>query len=111
MADDDEVPRIPRGRGIKLSRPELVRILVTLGFLIAIVVLAKPCSDAVSKFVMRFDNGSAGSAMPRPGNVDLPAGSAGSDHYIHFKGMTDEQIKAAIEADRARHAGSAGSAN
>ncbi len=108
MAEEEEIPKLPRGRGLKLSGPEIFRILITLGLLIAIVVLAKPCGDAVGNFVMRFDKGSAGSAMPRPGTLDVPAGSAGSDAYIHFKGMTDDQIKEAIERERARHAGSAG---
>lgn len=108
MGEEEEIPKLPRGRGFKLSGPEIFRILITLGLLIAIVVLAKPCGDAVSHFVMRFDNGSAGSAMPKPGALDVPGGSAGSDAYIHFKGMTDDQIKEAIERERARHTGSAG---
>src|SRR5258708_20983331 len=112
MADDEEVPGIPRGRGIKLSGPELVRVLVTFGLLVGILVLAKPCGDAVGKFVMRFDNGSAGSALPRPGTIDTPKGSAaGSDEYIHFKGMTDQQNPDAVEEKRPGHAGSAGAAN
>ncbi len=108
------MPRLPRGRGIRLSGPEIFRILLTFGMLVAILVLAKPCSDAVSTFVMRFDN-NAGSAMPRPGKVDKPAPApvppptAGSDsQYVHLRpGMTDDEVKAAIEQAKQKQAGSA----
>ncbi len=108
------MPRLPRGRGLKLSGPEIFRILLTFGMLVAILVLAKPCGDAVSKFVMHFDNGSAASAMPKPGQVDKPAAAPapelGSDsQYVHLRpGMTDDEVKAAIEeAKRKQSAGSA----
>ncbi|HEX7837791.1 MAG TPA: hypothetical protein VF469_10025 [Kofleriaceae bacterium] len=121
----DEVPRLPRGRGIRLSRPELVRVAglaILLGFLL---VTQRPCASAVSKFVTSFgDQGSAAAAMPRPGTIELPgraadpaaaasgSGSAGGDEpgldgYEHLRpGMTDAEIKAVIDRARAR-AGSA----
>lgn len=99
MADADEpVPRLPRGRGLKLSGPELFRIAVTVAMLVAVVVLARPCANAVSGFVTSFDNGSAkgsgsGSAAARPDAAD--------EHYIHLKpGMTDEQMKEEIRKAR-----------
>jgi hypothetical protein len=108
----EEVPRLPRGRGIKLSGPELFRVLLIICMLVAVLVLAKPCGDAVSKFVMGFDgSGSAsGSARPKPTPAPAPTtgmGSGGSDQYEHLTpGMTDDEVKAAIE--RAKHkAGSA----
>ncbi len=114
MAEQDEVPKLPRGRGLKLSGPEIFRILLTFGMLVAILVLAKPCGDAVSKFVMHFDNGSAGSAMPKPGQLDKPAAAPpppalGSDsQYVHLRpGMTDDEVKAAIEEAKHKAAGSA----
>ncbi|MGE5186873.1 MAG: hypothetical protein ACM31C_32705 [Acidobacteriota bacterium] len=119
--EEDEIPKLPRGRGLKLSGPEIFRILLTFGMLVAILVLAKPCGDAVSKFVMHFDNGSAASAMPSigssrersgAGQVDkpAPAPALGSDsQYVHLRpGMTDDEVKAAIEqAKRKQAAGSA----
>ncbi len=114
--DPGEVPKLPRGRGLKLSRPELVRIALTLAMLVAILVLAKPCGEAVGRFVTSFDQGSGkGSAMPSidkssgAGKVDMPAsGSAqGSDQYEHLRpGMTDEELKAAVERAKHKAAGS-----
>ena len=120
MSEDSEpVPKLPRGRGLKLTGPEVFRILITGAMLVAVLVLAKPCGNAMSNFVMGFDNGSnKGSAMPKPGTVDLPGsaaqlpGSAGDYVELH-PGMTDEQVQQAIEQAKAKakqHAGSAGSA-
>jgi hypothetical protein len=105
--DDEGVPKLPRGRGIKLSGPEIFRIALTAGMLIAILVLAKPCSDAVSRFVMRFDNGSAKAAeMPHPGQP-APAVTAGSQHYeLITPDMTDAEKRAAIDRARRAAAGS-----
>ena len=53
----------------------MFRILLTGAMLVAIIVLAHPCANAVSGFVTSFDNGSAGSAanaMPKPDNVRPP---------------------------------------
>ena len=118
--DSEPVPKLPRGRGLKLTGPEIFRILITGAMLVAVLVLAKPCGNAMSNFVMGFDNnGSAkGSALPRPGTVDLPGsaaelpGSAGDYVELH-PGMTDEQVQQAIDQAKAKakaHAGSAGSA-
>jgi len=117
--DSEPVPKLPRGRGLKLTGPEVFRILITGAMLVAVLVLAKPCGNAMSNFVMGFDNGSnKGSAMPKPGTVDLPGsaaqlpGSAGDYVELH-PGMTDEQVQQAIEQAKAKakqHAGSAGSA-
>ncbi|HTR56332.1 MAG TPA: hypothetical protein VMJ10_36915 [Kofleriaceae bacterium] len=104
MSDDEPVPKLPRGRGLKLSKPELFKIALTAAILVAVVALAHPCGEAVSGFVMRFDNNqNAGSAMPKPGTVDMP------QHYEHLTpGMTDEQQKAAVqrEIERAKRSGS-----
>src|SRR5437763_16912908 len=70
---DEPVPKIPYARGLRLPRPELFRIGMFGTLLIAVIVLAKPCSDSVSKFVTSFDSGSnAGSQMPKPGTVVEP---------------------------------------
>jgi hypothetical protein len=99
---DEEVPKLPRGRGLKLSGPEIFKILITVGMLVAIIVLAKPCSNAVSNFVMRFDNGSnAGSQMPKPEKLTPPPKG------VMLRGdMTDEERRQAIERARAAAAGS-----
>ena len=121
MSEDSEpVPKLPRGRGLRLSGAEMFRILITTAMLIAVLVLAKPCGNAMSNFVMGFDKGSGkGSAMAKPGTLDLPApatvpGSTGDYVELH-PGMTDEQVQQAIDQARAKarareQAGSAGSA-
>ena len=92
-AGDDDVPRLPRGRGLKLSFPEILRIAMTAIMLIAVIVLARPCADAVGHFVANFDPPDA--AGPAPGPVRAPAG------YVHLTpDMTPEQIQQAINAAR-----------
>jgi hypothetical protein len=54
--------------------------------LVAVIVLAKPCSNAVSSFVMKFDN------------------CSGSDYEVLKPGMTDEQTRAAIECAKKKGA-------
>lgn len=130
--DDDDVPRLPRGRGLRLSPPQLVRIAGTVALLVFLIMMQRPCANSVSKFVTGFgssaDRGSAAAVMPRPGTIDMPAGSAGSagaagagtagaaggdapglEDYEHLRpGMTDDEVKAVIE--RARVKASGGSA-
>ncbi|HEX8113733.1 MAG TPA: hypothetical protein VF516_38640 [Kofleriaceae bacterium] len=112
---DEPVPRLPRGRGMRFSRPELFRVAGLAILLVFLLVTQRPCADAVSRFVTSFgDNGSAAAPLPRPGTVDLPAGGAGSDlgsdldRYEQLRpGMSEAEIKAAIERARARaHSGS-----
>ena len=78
-AADEAVPRLPRGRGIRLSRPELVRVAGLAILLGILLVTQRPCATAVSKFVTSFgDQGSAAAAMPRPGTIDLTGEDPGS---------------------------------
>ncbi len=110
-ADDSApVPKLPRNRGIRFSGPELFRVVMTGAMLVVVLILAKPCGNAVSNFVMGFEGKNKGSAMPKPGNVDLPSlpGSAGDYVELHA-GMTDEQVQQAIAQARAKHAAAAGS--
>jgi len=99
-ARDPDVPRLPRGRGFKLSFGEILRIGLTAVMLISVIVLAKPCADAVSNFVASFDPPDAQPApKPRPA---VPAGG-----YVHITpDMTPQQIQQAI--DGARDAGAPG---
>ena len=128
---EDEVPKLPRGRGIRLSRVQLVRIAGTSAVLVVLLLMQRPCARAVSNFVTSFDGrGSAGqgSAVQRPGmrgsgvapstSVDGPAGAAtGSaapsageparrlnDYERLQPGMTDDEVKAAIERARVKAA-------
>ncbi len=125
---EEPVPKLPRGRGLKLSKPELFRIALTLITLIGVIVLTKPCASAVSGFVTSFDgSGSANQhVLPKPGTVDIPGSAASGsatggaasgsaampqdDQYEHLTpNMSEAEIKAAMERAKARNA--AGSAN
>jgi hypothetical protein len=110
--DSEPVPKLPRGRGIKLTGPEMFRIVMTAGMLIVVLILAKPCGNAVSTFVMGFEKKGSGSAATHAGSAapslnTLP-GSAGDYVELH-PGMTDDEVKQAIEKARAKRAGSAAS--
>src|SRR3954467_11991725 len=98
--DEEEVPKLPRGRGLKLSGPEIFRIIMFAAMLVAIIALAGPCGRAVSGFVMRFDNNGSGSAVQKPMTAP-PKG-------VMIRGdMTDDERKQAIERARSEASGSA----
>lgn len=100
---EEPVPKLPRGRGFRFSGPELFRIVLTLMTLIGVILLARPCSDAVSGFVMDMDGSAAKPNVAKPGSVDVPQ----PQQYEELKpGMTEAELKAAIDRQRAR-AGSA----
>jgi hypothetical protein len=100
--DDEPVPKLPRGRGLKFSGPELFRIALTIVALIGVIVLTRPCANAVSGFVTSFDSDTK--KMPKPGNVDVPKEP---QHYEELKpGMSEAEIKAAMERARAHASGS-----
>ncbi|MDQ3367809.1 MAG: hypothetical protein M3680_20485 [Myxococcota bacterium] len=115
LDDSEPVPRLPRSRGFKLSMPAIFRIVMTLALLVMVVMTQQPCADAVSGFVTGVDGTSEGSGsaivrMPRPGAVDVPSGTGSAADYESLRpGMTEAEIKAAIERAKARAAGSASS--
>jgi len=111
-SDDEPVPKLPRGRGFKLSGPELFRIFITLISLIGVIVLAKPCASSVSNFVTGYDQGSDTSKLPKPGNVEPTTTPSDIDQYERLRpDMTEAEMKAAMERAKAKsHAGSASSA-
>lgn len=93
------MPKLPRGRGLKLSKPELVRIAMLLIALVGVIMLTGPCARSVSKFVMGFDKDNTTTRKP-----DVPK----QPQYEQLKpGMSEEEIKAAIERSKARTGSSA----
>lgn len=100
------MPRLPRGRGLRLSRIELLRIAGLAILLIFLLATQRQCADAVSTFVTSF--GDQKPAQPRPS----PAATTGSgsaaidvDRYERLRpGMTDAEMKATIERAKARAA-------
>jgi hypothetical protein len=114
LTGDQPVPKIPRGRGLKLSSGQMLRIGLTAAMLVMLILMTKPCSNAVSSFVTNFgDDGSASDRMPKPGALGMPhpktdMGSAAD--YEHISNMTDDERKAAIERSRAKAAAAAAAA-
>ncbi len=103
--DDEPVPKIPYGRGLKLDGAMMFRIGATVVLLVLIVLTARPCANATSKFVTDFDEkGSASNTMPKPGNVDKL--EPGLDQYEKMGG-TPEEDRAAYERAMAKARGDA----
>lgn len=106
--DPTDVPKLPRGKGISLPFAQVIRIGMTVTFLVAVLALRKPCATAASQFVNSFGEGSA--AQP-PTRSPGPQGSAvaaplvpGEDglHYVRISAdMTPEEVKVAIERAKA----------
>jgi len=92
-----------------------MKVCLLAAMLVAVIMLQRPCSDSVAKFVTSFD-GSGSAQMPKPGNVDrapegssTAAGSNGShagsaesgSGYVHLTpDMTEQQVREAIEKAR-----------
>lgn len=98
---DDDVPRLPRGRGLALSFGEILRILMVAVALVALLVLQKPCARSVSKFVTDFAPDDAAVARP-PGDAGTAAPLPGTRLRTD---MTPAELEAAIAAERARALG------
>lgn len=99
---------MPRGRGLRLDKAMMFRIGATLILLVMLLVMRRPCADATSKFVTGFgSDGSAGAVVPKPGQIDVPAGSgSGSaiDQGLETVGpnATDAEVRAAWERTKAK---------
>jgi hypothetical protein len=62
---DGEVPQVPRGRLFRLTGPDMFRVGLFSILLLAVIMLRKPCSDGVARFVGTFDPPpDAGAAAP-----------------------------------------------
>ena len=96
--NDDDVPRLPRGTGLRLSWPEIVRIVLVASMLVTVLVLQRPCAEAVGNFIGSFDPPDAGPAPAADaGAAELPSG------YVQLRGdMTEEQLRRAVDEARAK---------
>lgn len=117
-ADEADVaPKLPRGGGFKIGKGHLIKIALTASLLVMLIVVQRPCADAVSGFVTGFDGqGSDKKAvMPKPGNVD--GSGAATPRYETLKNtLTEAEWKAMVERQKGGAAqgsaqGSAGSAS
>jgi hypothetical protein len=94
---EDEVPKLPFAKGLKLSWRELIRIATVAAMLVVVVVTRESCGDAVSRFVTGFDNHTdPQDEMPKPGNVQRIAPTA-----------SPSEQKAAVDKARQPDSGSA----
>ncbi len=100
------MPKLPRGRGLKLDGPMMFRIGGTLILLIMIILMRKPCANATSKFVTGFGDEGSG-VVPKPGTIDVGNGSGSAkpigDGMEHVgPGASEEEVRAAWERTRAK---------
>jgi hypothetical protein len=85
--DDEPVPRLPRGRGLKLSFPEIARIVMIAAMLIAVLMLRRPCAESTGRFVESFEPPVDAGPARAPGQ--LPPG-----RYIPLTGeMTEQDLR------------------
>ncbi|MBE7453745.1 MAG: hypothetical protein HS111_34235 [Kofleriaceae bacterium] len=100
---DDDVPRLPRGKGFALSTPQLIRIVMVATALVALIVLQRPCARSVSKFVTGFGqvDAGAGGADARPAPPVVPAGE------LLRADMTEAEMAVVIARARAAAAAEA----
>ncbi len=91
---DDDVPRLPRGKGLRLSTSQIIRIVMVAVALIALITLQKPCASSVGKFVTSFGNPDAAIRI-------LDAGPDAGGEILRGD-MTPAELAAAIERARER---------
>lgn len=101
IGEDDPVPKLPRGKGISLTGPQMFRIAVYGAMLVGIVIMARPCGESAARFMGEFDESDAG-----PAETATPRGPALPPGTVRITpDMTDEERMKAIGA--AQDAGSA----
>lgn len=97
---DDDVPRLPRGRGLALSFSQIVRIVTVAVALVALIVLQRPCAKSVSKFVTDF--GPADARIAEPGARDAGAAAPAVPQGVRIRAdMTPAEIEAAVAQAKA----------
>lgn len=96
---DPDVPKLPRGKGMTFSFGQIVRIVAVATALIALIVLQKPCSKNISKFVTSFGEDAA--------VIRLIDGGVDAGGVMLRGDMTPEEREALIrrELEAARDAG------
>lgn len=109
--EDTQVPRLPRGRGIRLSFPEILRILMVAVLLIAVITLREPCADSVGVFIEAFEppaqvgGPAAPGSTPASGAAEPTPAAAGdtdefpADEYIHLPtDLSEAELRERLEA-------------
>jgi len=83
--DDDDVPRLPRGRGIRMRSGDAVRIGLFGTLLVMLLALGRPCASGVAGFVDSFSP---------PPDAAPPAAEG-----MQLERLTDEQIRERFPAE------------
>jgi hypothetical protein len=92
--DEPDVERLPRGRGLRLSTPEIFRIIMVAALLVAVIAMQGPCSDAVGRFVAGFD-------PPPPASLDAAATPDPPGGYVRLRSdMTEAELRQAVDQAR-----------
>lgn len=102
---DNDVPKLPRGKGVTLSGAQWMRIAMTATTLIALLALRGPCSEGAGRFVTSFGTPPpagdlGGSAPDGPVATPEPAGTPGPPEVVYERltpSMTEAETRAAIE--------------
>ncbi len=84
---DDDVPRLPRGKGLRLRTTDVVRIAMLVLLLVCIVVLGRPCASGVAGFVDSFSPGPDAGAAPA------------ASEEMHLERLTEEEIRKRFPGD------------
>ena len=85
--DVDVVPRIRRGRGIRINSTDVFRIASVAILLVGIIALQRPCADGVASFVTSMEHPDAGPAPFTDDDVD------GGVDLGELRMLTDDEIR------------------
>jgi hypothetical protein len=75
---DDPIPRLSRGRGLRLRGPDLVRIGLVATLLVFVIVMGRPCADGMAGFVDSFSP---------------PPDAAPAEQPLQLERLTEEEIR------------------
>lgn len=103
---DEPVPRLPRGKLIKLTGPQMFRIVFFAVLLVGVLLLRQPCSDGIGRFVESFDTADAGPTETDAGGMADPGSqtdvrsrldpAAVGGFYRLTGDMSEEEIRATL---------------
>jgi hypothetical protein len=99
MKGDDQVPRLPRGKGLRMRSGDFVRIAMFATLLVMVLALGRPCASGVAGFVDSFSP-PPDAAAPAPAIQEL-----------QLERLTDEEIKRRFPADEGDEADEADEAD
>lgn len=101
---DEPIPRLPRSAGFKLTGPEIFRILLFAALLFGVLVLRKPCSEGVGRFVESFDadagptDAQTVAEQPSTHSQQVPSPRSIGGFVRITSDMSEEQIRAKLES-------------